>query len=313
MRAVVMERYGGPEVLEVRDVPEPGIEPEHRRIEVTRSGVNFADLLVREDDYLTGVPLPFVPGNEVVGRSDGERVAALMRGGGYAQVSQARLATAFPVPDDIDDDTALALTLQGQSAWHLLHTVLQVRSGETVIVPAAAGGIGSLAVQLAKRAGARVVAMAGSPEKRAFAAELGADAVVDSRSDSLADDLAEAAGGGANAALEMTGGDTLRATMDALAPLGRMAVYGGAVTMESPVNTRELMSTGKSIQGFWLPLLYGKRELLTDAADDLFAAVRSGDLRVPPVTVYPLTEAARAQEDLRARRTVGKVALDPAY
>ncbi|MYZ08991.1 zinc-binding dehydrogenase [Streptomyces sp. SID2999] len=307
-----MERYGGPEVLQVKDVPEPGVEPEHRRIEVTRAGVNFADLLVREDDYLTGVPLPFVPGNEVVGRSDGERVAALMRGGGYAQVSRARLATTFPVPDDIDDDTALALTLQGQSAWHLLHTVLRVRSGETVIVPAAAGGVGSLAVQLAKRAGARVVAMAGSPEKRAFASELGADAVVDSRSGSLAADLLEAVGGGANAALEMTGGDTFRATMDALAPLGRMAVYGGAESMETPVDTRELMSTGKGIQGFWLPLLYGKSELLTEAADDLFAAVRSGDLRVPPVTVYPLTEAARAQEDLRARRTVGKIALNPA-
>lgn len=312
MRAVVMERYGGPEVLQVKDVPEPGVEPEHRRIEVTRAGVNFADLLVREDDYLTGVPLPFVPGNEVVGRSDGERVAALMRGGGYAQVSRARLATTFPVPDDIDDDTALALTLQGQSAWHLLHTVLRVRSGETVIVPAAAGGVGSLAVQLAKRAGARVVAMAGSPEKRAFASELGADAVVDSRSGSLAADLLEAVGGGANAALEMTGGDTFRATMDALAPLGRMAVYGGAESMETPVDTRELMSTGKGVQGFWLPLLYGKSELLTEAADDLFAAVRSGDLRVPPVTVYPLTEAARAQEDLRARRTVGKIALNPA-
>ncbi|MGV9790586.1 quinone oxidoreductase family protein [Streptomyces sp. NPDC003435] len=312
MRAVVMEKYGGPEVLKVQDIPEPGVEPEHRRIEVTRSGVNFADLLVREDDYLTSVQLPFIPGNEVVGRSDGERVAALMRGGGYAQVSTARLATTFPVPDDIDDDTALALTLQGQSAWHLLHTVLRVRSGQTVIVPAAAGGVGSLAVQLAKRAGVRVVAMAGTPEKRAFVTDLGADAVVDSRSDTLAGDLVAAADGGAEAALEMTGGDTFRATMDALAPLGRMAVYGGAESMETPVDTRELMSTGKGVQGFWLPLLYGKRELLTEAADDLFAAVRSGDLRVPPVTVYPLTEAARAQEDLRARRTVGKVALDPA-
>ncbi|MFF0384341.1 zinc-binding alcohol dehydrogenase family protein [Streptomyces sp. NPDC004286] len=312
MRAVVMDKYGGPEVLKVEDIPEPGVEPEHRRIEVTRSGVNFADLLVREDDYLTSVQLPFIPGNEVVGRSDGERVAALMRGGGYAQVATARLATTFPVPDDIDDDTALALTLQGQSAWHLLHTVLRVRSGQTVIVPAAAGGVGSLAVQLAKRAGVRVVAMAGTPEKRAFVTELGADAVVDSRSDTLAGDLVAAADGGAEAALEMTGGDTFRATLDALAPLGRMAVYGGAESMETPVDTRELMSTGKGVQGFWLPLLYGKRELLTEAADDLFAAVRSGDLRVPPVTVYPLTEAARAQEDLRARRTVGKVALDPA-
>ncbi|MET7678801.1 zinc-binding dehydrogenase [Streptomyces seoulensis] len=221
------------------------------------------------------MPLPFIPGNKVVGTSDGQRVAALMRGG-YAQVSRARVATTFPVPDDVDDDTAPALTLQGQSAWHLLHTVLRVRAGETVIVPAA-GRVGSLAVQLAKQ----VVAMAGSPEKRSFATDPGADAVVDSRSANLAEALAEAAGGGADAALEMTGGETLRATMDALVPLGRMAVYGGA-------------------------------ESMAEAADGLLAAVRSGDLRVPPVTVCPLTEAARAQDDLRARRTVGKVALDPA-
>lgn len=312
MRAVVMDSYGGPEVLQVKDVPEPDAEPDSRRVEVTLAGVNFADLLVREDDYLASVPLPFVPGNEVVGRADGQRVAALMRGGGYAQVSRARDATTFPVPDDIPDDTALALTLQGQSAWHLLHTVLRVRAGETVIVPAAAGGVGSLAVQLAKRAGARVVAMAGSPEKRSFASGLGADAVVDSRSENLAEALAEAADGGADAALEMTGGETLRATMDALVPLGRMAVYGGAESMESPVDTRELMSTGKTVSGFWLPLLYGRRDAMKEAAVDLFAAVRAGELRVPPVAVYPLTEAARAQEDLRARRTVGKVALDPA-
>ncbi|MGW4373629.1 quinone oxidoreductase family protein [Streptomyces albidoflavus] len=307
-----MERYGGPEVLEVRDVPEPAPAPGTRRVETTRAGVNFADLLVREDDYLTGVSLPFVPGNEVVGLSEGERVAALMRGGGYAQVCRAAARTTFPVPDDIDDDTALALTLQGQSAWHLLHTVLRVRPGETVIVPAAAGGVGSLAVQLARRAGARVVAMASTPEKRALAAGFGADAVVDSTSGSLADELTEAAGGGAQAALEMTGGATLRATMDALAPLGRMAVYGGAATMETPLDTRELMATGKSVHGFWLSLLYGRGDTLAAAAEDLYAAVRSREVTVPPVTVRPLTEAARAQEDLRARRTVGKLALDPA-
>ncbi|MCC3767681.1 zinc-binding dehydrogenase [Streptomyces sp. UNOC14_S4] len=308
-----MESYGEPEVLAVGDVREPELRHGHRRIEVSLAGVNFADLHVRDNSYLAGVPLPYIPGNEVVGRiaDTGERVAALTAGGGYAEVAQARRLTTMPIPDDIDDATALALTLQGQSAWHLLHTVLRLQPGETVIIPAAAGGVGSLAVQLAKRVDARVVALAGTESKRALARDLGADVTVDSTSTTLADDLKDAVDGAADAALEMTGGATLRATMDALRPFGRMVVYGGVSGVETPVSTRDLMATGKAVQGFWLPLLYGQRNALKGAAEDLFAAIRSSEIRIPKVDVYPLAEVARAHEDLAARRTVGKTALDP--
>lgn len=306
-----MPSYGGPEVLQLAEVPEPAPAAGHQRIEVLRSGVNYADVHVREGNYLADVRLPYIPGNEVIGYSDGRRVVALTRGGGYAQVALAHRRSTMPVPDDIDDATAISLTLQGASAWHLLHTVVRISPGETVIVPAAAGGVGSLAVQLAKRAGARVVALAGTDAKRALALGLGADVVVDSTSTSLAADLKEETFGGAAAALEMTGGDTFQATLEALAPMGRMAVYGSVSGIETSVATRDLMAAGKTVSGFWLPLLFGHRTALRDSMTDLFQAVRDGELTVPAPTVYPLSEAARAHEDMAARRTTGKVVLDP--
>ncbi|MEV4941467.1 quinone oxidoreductase family protein [Streptomyces zaomyceticus] len=273
-----MSSYGGPEVLQLAEVPEPAPAAGHQRVEVLRSGVNYADLHVREGNYLADVELPYIPGNEVIGYSDGRRVVALTRGGGYAQVALAHRRSTIPVPDDIDDATAISLTLQGNSAWHLLHTVVRISPEETVIVPAAAGGVGSLAVQLAKRAGARVVALASTDAKRALALALGADAVVDSTSTSLAADLKEATHGAAAAALEMTGGDTLQATLGALAPMGRMAVYGSVSGIETTVATRDLLATGKTVSGFWLPLLFGHRTALRDSMTDLFQAVRDGEL-----------------------------------
>jgi NADPH2:quinone reductase len=237
VQAITISRYGGPDVLQLSEVPEPEPKPGHQLIDVAAAGVNFADLHVTEGSYIADVPLPYIPGNEVVGRLAGRRVVALTRGGGYAQRTRAHRATTFAVPDDIDDHTALALTLQGNSAWHLVHTVLRLQPGESVIVPAAAGGVGSLAVQLAKRAGARVIAMASTGPKRELARQLGADKVVDSTSPTLAADLAEASGGAA-AALEMTGGATLHATLAALAPFGRMAVFGGTSGLETTVGVR---------------------------------------------------------------------------
>ncbi|KPI02924.1 NADPH:quinone reductase [Actinobacteria bacterium OK074] len=311
MHAITMSRFGGPDVLQPTEVPVPEAAPAHRLVQVVRAGVNFADLHVRSNSYLGDVSLPYIPGNELVGRLDGQRVVALTRGGGYAQIAAAHRGCIFPAPDDIDDDTALTLTLQGNSAWHLLHTVLDIKSGETVIVPAAAGGVGSLAVQLAKRAGARVVAMASTPGKRRRALELGADAAVDSTSPTLADDLTTASGGGAQAALEMTGGPTLLATVRALAPFsGRMAVFGHAGGVPSDLPTRELMARGVTVTGFWLPLLYARRGALRTSLDDLVQAVRDNELTVPAPTVYPLAQAARAHTEMAARRTTGKVVLD---
>jgi NADPH2:quinone reductase len=182
VRAVQINQFGGPDVLEVIEdapVPEPG---EHDvLIKVSRSGMNFADTHARENSYLAKYELPLIPGAEVAGTDpDRNRVVALLSTGGYAEYAVAPKATTFPIPDGLDDGAALAIVLQGLTAWHLYRTSAKLAEGESVVIHAAAGGVGSLAVQLAKPFGAgRVIATASSEEKRKLAVELGADVAVD--------------------------------------------------------------------------------------------------------------------------------------
>jgi NADPH2:quinone reductase len=311
MRAITMRQFGGPEVLELAEVPDPQPRAGHLLVNVTRAGVNYADVHVRENTYLAPVELPYIPGNEVVGTTqDGRRVVALTRGGGYAEKAVVRSRVAWDVPDDITDEQAAVLALQGNTAWHLLFTVAQLTSGQSVLIPAAAGGVGSLAVQLAKQVGAKVVALASTEAKRQLAKELGADAVLDSSTtDGLTERILDAAGGPVHAALEMTGGQTLRATLAAVAPRGRLAVYGYASGETCDVPARMLMEKSITVSGFWLPHLYADRNALPMSMRALTAAVRSGDLRPLIGASYPLAEAAQAHRDLAARTQTGKLVL----
>ena len=178
MRAVQITRFGGPEVLDIVDVPEP--DPGRRASSSTTSrtaGVNFADTHQIENSYLAPQQLPLIPGAEFVGTpvGGGQRVVGLLDGGGYAEKVVAHDFLTWPVPDGVSDEQALAVVLQGATAWHLLRTSAHLAEGESVVVIAGAGGVGCLAVQLARRWGAgRVIATASSPEKRALAEELGA-------------------------------------------------------------------------------------------------------------------------------------------
>lgn len=313
MRAIVMREFGGPDVLRLEDVPEPVPRGGHSLVEVTLAGVNYADVHVREDSYLAPVELPYIPGNEVVGTVDGaRRVVGLCRGGGYAERALLHRRVTWDVPDAISDEQAVALALQGNSAWHLLFTSLRLTRGETVVVPAAAGGVGSLAVQLAAHAGARVIGLAGSPEKRELAEELGAHAVVDSTADDLTERILDAAGGPVAAALEMTGGVTFARTLAAVAPRGRLAVYGFAGGELASVPTRELMERSITVSGFWLPQLYADRTALQTSMRALFDAVTDGSLTPLTGAVYGLGEAARAHHALAARTPTGKLALEVA-
>jgi NADPH:quinone reductase len=239
-----------------------------------------------------------------------------MMNGGYAQKVAVPEATLVPIPDAVSDDQAAALLLQGLTAHALVHRCARLEAGETVVVEAAAGGTGSLAVQLAKRKGARVIGLASSPEKRELVERLGADATVDSRAGGGRDELKAAvleANGGkqVDAVLEMAGGDAFEATLRTLAPFGRMVVFGIASREENTVRTGHLMRNGRAVIGFWLVHLFRDPEALRGAIGELLSAVATGELKVIVGGVYPLSQAKQAHDDIAARRTTGKLLLDP--
>ena len=313
MRAIQVKEFGGPEVMELVELPDPEPADGIAVVEVARAGINFADTHATRDDYLAKQSLPMIPGGEISGTTgEGRRVAALLAGGGYAEKVAVPEAFLIPVPDGVSDEIAAGLLLQGLTAHALVHRCAQLSEGETIVVQAAGGGTGTLAVQLAKRAGGRVIALASSEEKRSLAERLGADATVDSRSDELGAAIMEANGGErVNAVLEMSGGETFEACLRALAPFGRMVTFGIASRQPNAVDTGHLMRHSRAVIGFWLMHLVPQRELVASMIGDLFGAVEAGELEVVIGGTYPLAEARRAHEDLAARRTQGKLLLDP--
>lgn len=320
MKAVRVTRFGGPEVLEPAELPDPEPGEGQLLVEVTRAGVNFADVMARENRYLSPQQLPLVPGIEVAGRAvagtgfdPGRRVIALLGGGGYAEYAVAVPFLTFPIPDGIEDGVALSLLVQGVTAWHLCRTSARLEDGETVVVVAGAGGVGSLAIQLARRCGAgRVIATASTPEKRRVCEELGADATVDPSAEDLEAALREANDGRpVDAVFEMGGGRTFDACLAALAPFGRLVTFGSASGKEGSVSSGTLMRGSRAVIGFWLAdaVLRGDAGAIVE---ELFGLVERRELRVLPPSTYALSQARRAHEDVEARRTAGKVVLDPA-
>jgi NADPH:quinone reductase-like Zn-dependent oxidoreductase len=320
MRAVQITRFGGPEVLDVVDLPDPTPGPGQRVFAVSTAGINFADTHQTENSYLAPQELPLVPGAEFVGQADGgPRVVGLLEGGGYAEKAAGHERLTWPVPDGVSDEQALAVVLQGATAWHLLRTSAHLAAGESVVVIAGAGGVGSLAVQLAKRWGAgRVIATASSPDKRELAEQLGADATVDP---ALADGdprpfteaLREANGGRpVDVVLEMTGGTVFAGSLSALAPFGRLVTYGMAARQETKaVPPGALMQRSRAVIGFWLAHCMRRPEMMDAALHDLLAMVADGSLQPVVGGRYPMSAVREAHQDLLARRTTGKLVLDP--
>ncbi|MEU3463558.1 NADPH:quinone oxidoreductase family protein [Streptomyces sp. NPDC006733] len=314
MRAIQITEFGGPEVLRQVDLPDPEAQPGEVLVRVSSAGVNFADTHTVEDSYLSRSTLPLVPGAEVVGRTaDGRRVVALADNGGYAEVAAVREFLTHDVPEGVSDGQALALIVQGLTAWHLLRTSARIAAGESVVVHAAAGGTGSLAVQLAKSFGAgRVIATASTKDKRDLALELGADVAVDAGAEGMKDRLVEANGGKkVDIVLEMTGGPVFDASLAALAPFGRLVTYGMASRVPpTPVQAAQLMGRSRAVVGFWLMHCLGRPGMYREPMAELLAMTADGRLKPQVGGVYPLAEAARAHEDIRARRTHGKLVLD---
>jgi NADPH:quinone reductase len=316
MRAIQISEFGGPEVLQLVELPRPEPGPADVLIKVTRAGLNFADTHTRTNSYVRKATLPLVPGSEVAGvREDtGERVVALVGDGGYAEWATAPRELVHPIPDELDDGTALAIVIQGLTAWHLYKTAGKVARGESVVVHSAAGGVGSLAVQLGSALGAgRVIATASSEQKRELALELGADVAIDSAPDGLQQRLIEANGGDPlDVVFEMAGGASFDASYAALAHFGRVVVCGIATQEQNELRTGSLLRHSRAVVGFYLFHVFEQPGMFAEGLEDLFARAARGQLRAVIGATYPLEQAAQAHLDLRERRTTGKLLLDPA-
>ena len=254
-----------------------------------------------------------IPGLEVTGTYEGKRYLASASSGGYAEKATALKTLLAPIPDSVTDEQALCMLVQGTTAWHILKTMGHLSPGETVVVHAAAGGVGTLAIQLAKMWGAKVIAVTSSEAKTTLAKSLGADEVVDAKNENLAKALRSANGGkGVDLVLEMVGGTTFDQSLAALGDFGRIITYGMASrTAPQPVHPGSLMHGSKTISGFWLANCFANPAMLGEVIAQLFAFVAEGKLKPVIGGTYPLNEAASAHRAMLARETTGKIVLKP--
>jgi NADPH2:quinone reductase len=314
MKAIQITEFGGPEVMKYLDLPEPTPVGSQVVLDVTAIGINYADTHQTENSYLSQQTLPLIPGMEVVGKmSDGSRVLALASTGGYCQKTLVNPRTVIPLPEQVSDGAALAMMVQGTTAYLILKEMAHVKPGESVVVHAGAGGVGSIAIQLAKLWGAYVIAVTSSDEKKKLCKELGADAVVDAGEADLKSALVAAnKNKPVDIVLEMVGGTTFDQSLEALAPFGRLIFYGMA-SRQAPKNLAPgaLMPKSQTVSGFWLVNALAKRELMQEVFMDLFGMIISGKLKPIVGATYPLSEAINAHRDMLARKTVGKIVLDP--
>ncbi|MDX2675916.1 quinone oxidoreductase family protein [Streptomyces sp. NY05-11A] len=320
MRAIEFQQYGGPEVLEAveADVPEPG--PGQVSVDVAYAGVNFADLKARAEGYRVPA-LPFRPGLELSGRvravgdgvtglSVGQEVTALTQSGGYAEVAVAEAATVFPLPQGVDLRTAASLLAVLPTAYALVHTVGRLQSGESVLVQGAAGGIGTVAGQLAKAAGAGAVyGVVSSAAKAEYARGHGYDEVFVGDFEKAV----RAATGerGVDLALDPVGGETLKASLASLAVFGRLVSFGNASSAEPwQVGQPELYPTGLSVGGFSILTLArtAPAELRT-LVERALAKAADGTVSLPVTAQFALAEAAQAHRLMGARKSTGKLLL----
>lgn len=324
MKAIQLNEFGGPEVLKLVELEKPKPSANEVLIEIKAIGVNYADTARREGQYVVKTNLPFIPGAEVAGIvvdvgenvqsvSIGTRVVTLIESNGYAEYAVAHERSLIPIPDGVDFNYAVALPLQGLSAYHILKTMGRIEAGDSVLVHAAAGGVGSIAVQLAKLFGAgKVIATASSDEKLAFAREMGADVLVNYTNDGWEKQVIEETDGkGVDVALEMVGEEIFKKTLACLAPFGRLVIYGVASGEQSVMYPSSLMAKNQSVIGFFLPQIMRKPALFQSSLVELLGYVNNGQLKLTIGCVYPLEEAAHVHQLLQGRKTKGKLVLHP--
>lgn len=304
MRAAVLHETGAP--LSVEDVPDPEPGPGQSLVDVRAAGINFADVLIRLGHYPQPPPLPAILGNEVAGDLDGRRVLGFVRtsGGGYAERAAVDDEWVFDLPDGASYAEGASFLTTYLTAWIPFTRQARIRSGANVLITAAAGGVGTAAIQLAVFSGANVTAAAGSEEKLALARELGATRTVSYEEIGGLDDV--------DIALDPVGGPVYTACLKALRPLGVAIGIGFAGGPWEPVDPARLVGRNTGALGFYLGRLMGFRpKLVQDEARELLALWRRGLLRPVVGAEYPLEQANEAHELIASRRSTGKVVLVP--
>lgn len=322
MKAIRVESFGGPEALRLAELPEPMAGPGQLCVRVEAAGVNFIDVYHRTGLYPN--PLPLVPGQEgagtvervgpgVEGFREGDRVGWAGVMGGYAERALVPAASAVRLPERVDARAAAAVLLQGMTAHYLCTSTYPLKPGDACLVHAAAGGVGLLLVQMAKKRGARVIGTVGSEDKALLARDAGADEVVlYDQEDFVAAARRLTGGRGVQVVYDGVGKATVARGLDALAPLGMMVSFGNASGPVDPIDPLALSRKGSLF--LTRPTLghyVAERAILERRAGDVLGAVADGSLRVRIDRTYPLAEAAEAHRALQARQTTGKLLLLP--
>ncbi|GIW26061.1 quinone oxidoreductase [Meiothermus sp.] len=322
MKAIVVEQNGPPENLLYREVPDPTPQAGQVLLRTTLTSLNYADVQARRGGYEAGSPPPFIPGLDAVGIVEalgegveglqvGQRVVAFADGGSYAEKVLARAVLVYPLPSELSDEAVSGLTAL-VTAYNTLTWAGRLQPGETVLVHAAAGGVGSLAVQMAKALGAqRVIGTVGSPAKVAFVRNLGADEVL--CYESFAEQVLELTQQkGADLILDSVAGQVFQQGMQCLAPFGRMVVYGHASGQAGTFETKPLHRQTKAVIGYSSGHYRRSRpELLRPSVEAVFELLKAGTIRLEVGARFKLQEAPRAHALMENRSNVGKILLYP--
>ena len=322
MRAIQVSQTGGPEVLTLVDIPVPTPKPNEALVEIKASGVNFIDVYFREGRY--PAPLPFINGQEaagivkevgaeVSGVKVGDRVAYTSSLGSYAEYAAVPAARLVKIPDGLSFEQGAAAMLQGMTAHYLLNSTYKLQNGETALIHAAAGGVGLLLVQMAKKIGARVIATAGTEEKVQLARDAGADeCIIYTQADFETETKRLTDGQGVHVVYDGVGKATFDKDLEVLRPRGYLVLFGGSSGAVPPFDLIKLSQKGSLfITRPTLAHYTAKREELEWRANDVLGSIASGELKLRIHKTYTLSEVEQAHRDLEGRKTSGKLLLVP--
>ncbi len=322
MKAIVFDKIGGPDVLKLGEVPKPQPAPGTVLIRNRAAGINFADTLFRQGQYLVAPKLPDTPGLEAAGEIEalgqgvsglraGMRVAAL-GSKAYAEYMLAPAAQIIPLPDSVSFEEGAAFPVQTLTAWHMLHTAHRTAPGQTVLVHSAAGGVGIVAIQIAKAAGARVIGTVSNEAKMKLAKQYGADEVINYASGDFAAETMKLTGGrGVDLILDAVGGPTLTKGLTCLAPFGHLILYGRSGGVPEPLNLFSLFEKSIKVSGFVLYTANALPDVMRRGIEESFKLMRDGKLKMLVGKSFPLAQAAEAHRFMESRASVGKLVLIP--